>query len=86
MEHKALARSIVAFDPPEHRVTVQSAAVYVKPNDETEFARALATLMDDPARRRVLGEEGRRRIETELAWSHSAPSLLEVYRKVLGHA
>ena len=86
MEYMALAKPIVAFDLPEHRVTAQSAAMYAKPNDETEFARALATLMDDPARRRVMGEEGRRRVETELAWSHSVPNLLEVYRKVLGHA
>ncbi len=34
----------------------------VTPSDEEELARTLATLMDDPALRRRLGEQGRRRV------------------------
>ena len=83
MEYMAYAKPIVAFDLPEHRVTAESAAVYVKPNDELAFAKALAELMDDPAKRKAMGVFGRRRIETQLAWHYSIPNLLAVYRKVL---
>src|SRR5262249_44705930 len=83
MEYMALAKPIVAFDLPEHRFTAQAAALYVRPNDELEFARALAQLMDDPVRRQTMGSFGRRRVETELAWCHSVPHLLAAYRTVL---
>jgi glycosyltransferase involved in cell wall biosynthesis/peptidoglycan/xylan/chitin deacetylase (PgdA/CDA1 family) len=79
-EYMALAKPIVAFDLPEHRVTAGQSAHYVRPNDEAEFARALAQLMDDPARREMLGAHGRRRMESTLAWPHSVPCLLRAYR------
>ena len=83
MEYMAVEKPIVAFDLPEHRFTAEAAALYVRPNDELEFARALAQLMDDPARRQAMGSFGRRRVETELAWRYSVPHLLEAYRTVL---
>jgi glycosyltransferase involved in cell wall biosynthesis len=86
MEYMALGKPIVAFDLPEHRVSAQQAAVYVRPNDELEFARAIAALMDDPPRRRAMGRCGRRRVETTLAWVHSCEQLLTAYRRVLPQA
>src|SRR6266480_1970097 len=76
MEYMAYAKPIVAFDLREHRVTAESAAIYVKPNDELAFARALAELMDDPAKRKAMGAFGRQRIETQLAWHYFFPNLL----------
>lgn len=83
MEYMSLAKPIVAFDLTEHRFTAQGAAAYVKPNDELEFARTIAELMDDPARRKRMGLLGRERMQTELAWQYSIPKLLQVYRSVL---
>jgi len=83
MEYMTLAKPIVAFDLTEHRFTAQEAAAYVKPNDELEFARTIAELMDDPERRKKMGLLGRRRVETELAWQYSIPKLLEAYRAIL---
>lgn len=83
LEYMALAKPIVAFDLPEHRYTAQAAALYVRPNDELEFARALAELMDDHPRRQAMGLFGRRRVETELAWCYAVPALLDAYRTVL---
>jgi glycosyltransferase involved in cell wall biosynthesis len=83
MEYMALGKPIVAFDMPEHRFTAQQAAVYVPPNDERAFARALAELMDNPLRRQELAAFGRRRIQTQLAWEFSIPNLLAVYQAVL---
>lgn len=83
-EYMALGKPIVAFDLPEHRFTAQAGALYVRPNDELEFARALAKLMDDPDCRHTMGSFGRRRIETELAWCYSVPHLLKAYRSLSG--
>lgn len=83
MEYMALGKPIVAFDLAEHRFTARGAAVYVTPNDEKAFARALAKLMDDPDRRKALGATGSGRIKTQLAWEYSVPNLLSVYKSVL---
>jgi glycosyltransferase involved in cell wall biosynthesis len=80
MNYMALAKPIVAFDLPEHRFTAQESALYVRPNDEIEFAKALAQLMDDPKRRQCMGAFGRRRVEQELAWCYSVPNLLAAYQ------
>ena len=79
-EYLALGKPAVAFDLTEHRVTAQDAAVYAEPNDELDFARKIALLMDDPERRRVMGEIGKQRVRTELAWSHQEKHLLKVYQ------
>lgn len=79
MEYMAMARPIVAFDLPEHRVSAQGAARYARANDVVDFANQIAQLMDDPDRRRKLGEIGRRRVEEELAWSYQAEKLKQAY-------
>jgi glycosyltransferase involved in cell wall biosynthesis len=83
MEYMSLGKAIVAFDLPEHRFTAQQAVEYVAPNNELEFARALARLMDDPSRRAYLGAFGQNRIKNQLAWEYSAVNLLRAYRQVL---
>lgn len=79
MEYMAFGKPIVAFDLPEHRVTAQDAAVYARPNDELDFAQHIAVLMDDPEQRRKMGQRGRERIETELAWLYQEKHLLKAY-------
>ena len=82
MEYMALGKPVVAFDLPEHRYTAQDAAVYAHPNDEADMARKIAWLMDDPQRRLIMGQTGRHRIESELAWEHQAEYLLQVYESL----
>ena len=76
----ALGKPIVAFDLPEHRVTAQDAAVYARDNDELEFARLIAMLMDDPALRQRMGQIGRKRIKEGLAWPYQAEQLVAAYK------
>jgi len=83
MEYMALGKPIVAFDLLEHRFTAQGAALYATPNDERSFAQAIALLMDDPERRRIMGALGRRRIELQLSGEIVIPKLLEAYRAVM---
>ncbi len=86
MDYMSAGKPVVAFDLPENRFTAGEAAEYVQPNDELEFARALSRLMDDPVRRAAMGSFGRRRVESELAWHHSVPRLLQAYRTTLAEA
>ena len=82
MEYMALSKPIVAFDLPEHRVSAGEAALYAHPNDELDFARKIAVLMNDPDQRQRLGQIGRQRIEEGLAWSFQERHLLEAYEAV----
>lgn len=82
MEYMTFARPIVAFDLPEHRVTAGDAAVYAKPNDELDFTRKIAALMDEPEQGYKMGLIGRGRIESKLCWPHQANHLLKVYTKL----
>lgn len=79
MEYMAMGKPIVAFDLPEHRFTAQGAASYARPNDELDYARQIASLMDDTERRERMGREGRERVEKELAWPHQAMHLIKAY-------
>ncbi len=79
MEYMALGKPVVAFDLTEHRRTAGDAAVYATANDELAFARALADLIEDPARRSRMGEAGRQAVAERLSWAHQAPNLLEAY-------
>jgi glycosyltransferase involved in cell wall biosynthesis len=80
MEYMSFGKPIVAFDLPEHRVTAQDAAVYARANDELDFARQIAMLMDDPARCQSMGQIGRNRIEEDLAWPYQGKHLLAAYK------
>jgi glycosyltransferase involved in cell wall biosynthesis len=82
MEYMALARPVVAFDLPEHRVSADRAAVYARANDELDFARRIAELMDDPQRRQEMGSFGRERIASKLAWPYQKDNLIAGYSRL----
>ena len=86
MEYMAFELPVVAFDLRETRVSADEAAVYARPNDVREYAKAIVDLVDDEASRARLGKFGRMRVEDKLAWSHQAPAYLSVYERLTGKA
>ncbi|MBL1074069.1 glycosyltransferase family 4 protein [Nocardia sp. 2] len=82
VEYMAMSRPLVSFDLVEARVSAGDAAVYVPANDEHAFAAAIAELLDDPIRRKHMGELGRDRVERELSWDTSRENLLSFYARV----
>ena len=86
MEYMAFELPVVAFDLRETRVSAGSAAVYARPNDVREYAKAIVELIDDEPRRARLGKAGRIRVEQELAWDHQQRAYLGVYAAVLSGA
>lgn len=79
MEYMTLGKPIVAFDLKETRFSARDSALYVEPNNETEFARAIVRLMDDPGMRKKLGDCGRERILNELNWGIVSKNLISAY-------
>jgi glycosyltransferase involved in cell wall biosynthesis len=79
MEYMAMAKPTVVFDLPEHRVTLQDAGLYATSNNELDFAKKISLLIDDPIRRKKMGEIGLSRVRNELAWSHQEIHLLAAY-------
>lgn len=82
LEYMALGKPIVQFDLTEGRVSAGEASLYAAPNDTRDFARKLSELLDDPERRRAMGEIGRKRVEQDLAWHHQIPHLLAAYARL----
>ncbi|MFI9380527.1 glycosyltransferase family 4 protein [Kutzneria sp. NPDC052558] len=83
MEYMAMAKPIVSFDLVEARVSADEAAVYAAANDESEFAKLVVKLLDDPAERKRMGELGRARVAGPLSWENSRKALLSAYAAAL---
>ena len=79
MEYMAFGKPIVQFDLAEGRYSAQGASLYAAKNDPLDFAAKIIELVDDPARRKSVGELGRRRVVEELEWRHEVPKLLAAY-------
>src|SRR5213596_1653198 len=83
MEYMASAKPIVSFDLKETRFSARDSAIYVEPNSEPEFAKAVAQLMDQPELQNKMGTYGRRRVEDELQWAKVGNNLLTAYGTLL---
>jgi glycosyltransferase involved in cell wall biosynthesis len=86
MEYMALGKPIVSFDLKETRTSAADAALYVPPNDETRFAEAIARLIDDPAKRREMGEYGIARVQSQLGWHVTSRNLVKAYGRLVAAA
>jgi glycosyltransferase involved in cell wall biosynthesis len=82
MEYMALGKAIVQFDLSEGRFSAQDASLYAARNDAQDLACKIVELLDDPERRRRMGEFGRKRVIEQLEWRHEAPKLLAAYEQL----
>jgi glycosyltransferase involved in cell wall biosynthesis len=57
--------------------------ILVPPQDAHALAKAIEQLLNDEQLRRVMGEEGRKRVQTHFTWEQAAKKTLEVYQEVL---
>ncbi len=82
IEYMALGKPIVQFEVTEGRFSAQEASLYARPGDVADLADKLLELLDDPTQRERMSVFGRERVESVLAWDHSAKALLAAYDKV----
>jgi len=62
---------------------VGDAGVIVPKQNPQALAQAIGALLDDPARRAVLGAAGRRRIHDNFLWSRTAQGVTQVYLRAI---
>ena len=62
---------------------VGDAGVLVPPGDAALLREAIVSLLDDPKKRRSLGEAGLARVRRSLTWRHAAERTVEVYREAI---
>jgi glycosyltransferase involved in cell wall biosynthesis len=79
MEYMALGKPSVAFDLPETRVSGGAAVSYVSETLALEFAKEVHRLLDSPEERQRMAAVGKQRVQQQLAWEHSVPSLIAAY-------
>ena len=79
MEYMALGKPIVQFDLAEGRFSAREASLYARRNNALDLAAKILELLDDPEKRKAMGEFGRRRVQNELEWRYEAPKLLAAY-------
>lgn len=80
MEYMALGKPIVQFDLKEGRFSAGAASLYAsRQSMVVDFADKILWLLEHPEERQRMGEIGRHRVETELAWKFSVKNLLEAY-------
>jgi len=83
LEYMAFGKAQVMFGAREGQFSAQDAALYVMENSAEKLGDAILELLDDPERRRRMGERGRERLEREIGWDQSVPHLLAAYQKAL---
>ena len=82
MEYMALGKPIVQFDLKEGRFSAGESSLYSdNGNQVADFADKILWLLEHPEERKKMGECGRRRVETELAWEYSVDHLLAAYER-----
>jgi glycosyltransferase involved in cell wall biosynthesis len=85
-EFMALRMPVVLSDLPPSRSFVRdgACAFLVPPDDYAAYADAIIRLLADPALRRRMGAEGRKRVEEEFNWARESQKLIGLYSEVLG--
>jgi glycosyltransferase involved in cell wall biosynthesis len=82
LEYMAIGKPIVQFDVTEGRISAGAASLYAKPNDPVDFADKIIELLADPKLRATMGAFGRKRVETEMAWTYEIPKLIAAYQNL----
>ena len=83
LEYMAFGLPSLAFDLSMSRRLVGEAGLFVETDTPAAFGDALASLIDDPERRRTMGAEGQRRFTERFSWSRQAEALLGGYGRLL---
>jgi glycosyltransferase involved in cell wall biosynthesis len=82
MEYMALGKPIVQFDLKEGRFSAGEASLYSDNHDLVrDFAAKILWLLDHPQERKRMGDLGRRRVKSELAWEYSVSNLHAAYHR-----
>ena len=83
LEYMAFGKAQVLYALKEGRASAGDAAYFVPENSPRALGDGILTMIDDPAKRRRMGELGLQRLSTHLSWERSVGMLLAAYRRAL---
>jgi glycosyltransferase involved in cell wall biosynthesis len=83
LEYMTFGLPVVLYDLTEGRRSADGGALYARPGDTEDFARAVLRILDSESLRKELGACGRRRIEESLNWQIETRSLQAAYATAL---
>lgn len=83
LEYMAFAKPIVQFEMFEGRVSAGRAALYAAPDNTHDMADKIVNLLDKEEMRTRMGKIGYQRLHQCLSWQHSAPFLIDAYKRVI---
>lgn len=82
IEYMALGRPIVQFDVREGRYSAQDASLYAAANDVVDFANMIASLLENPAMARQMGDAGKVRFRETLNWEKQGAKLVNLFARL----
>ncbi|MCG3166449.1 MAG: hypothetical protein POELPBGB_02228 [Bacteroidia bacterium] len=80
MEYMAVKMPVVQFDLKEGRYSALDASLYA--SNLTDFAEKISMLLENPDKRKAMGEFGYNRVINQLSWEHEKVNLENLYAKV----
>ena len=79
MDYLTFGKPVVMFETTEGKVTAGERCIYLKENDNYQFAETLLDLLFDEDKRKKMGDSGWRRVEEKLKWSIQKLNLKKAY-------
>lgn len=85
LEAMACAKPVIASNLPGVRSVVSDGedGLLAWPGDADDLAHKIQMLLDDPQRRREMGEHGRSKVEEKYAWPKITSKLVRIYEELL---
>jgi glycosyltransferase involved in cell wall biosynthesis len=85
IEAMACGKPVLASNLPGVRSVVAHGqdGLLARTGDVNDLAEKIQMLLDDPQRRREMGERGRAKVEAKYGWPRIIPRLVRVYEEVL---
>lgn len=79
--YMAMGLPVVTFDTPVSREMLGDIGVYARLGDSASLAEELIGLLDDPARARELGQQGRAKAVDEHSWELGGQQIAAIYER-----
>lgn len=84
LEGMSYARCCVVSDIPPNLEVAAERAAFFRSGDAAGLSATLGDLLDDPARREILGQEAQMHAIEEYSWDRVAAATADLYREVCG--
>ena len=82
LSYMAMGLPTVSFDYSYNKQILRDSCLTAKPNDAEGFAEAILTLLDNPKKRRSMGDTARNIAQNEYSWVSTAKKIVEAYSEV----